>query len=133
MYEKWVIKKWDTEIYDKVLDFVSLTDSDRLIIVVESIRESGVQYSIEFTGRCSYRNVDEGYRNNLWAYISEKKIDDARGFTWIVENSDFLDFLRDDPNFNGMCEEAVQFVICTVNSVVEVVTDVAPIIKKINE
>lgn len=134
MYDKWIIKKWDTELYELTLDFVSLEDSDKLKITVKTMGSDYSRYEIVFFGSCSYRVIDEGCRNQLWEHISKNKIDDATGFTWKVENGDFFNFLMKDDVFSMAHSDSIHYVIATINNVVEVINGInerQPEIRKI--
>lgn len=126
-YDNWNILKWNTLFSDKKYLFMeSLLDSDcKLIITLFDDKE--IRYKVTFNNFPSYRNLLEKYRLNLWGKIDWNIV----GNSWIVENSNWLNFLnKSEPLITHHEENLKHYVICTESDVVEVLSsDENPIIE----
>jgi hypothetical protein len=125
VYSKWKIIKWPTAMSAfSSPRLESLSDGMQLQIIVNNPAYGDHQPRMEFifSGIYAYRNINRSYRNSLFKAIPTA----GMGNTWMVQNSDFLDLLKEDAQGALTFKDARHFVILTENDVIEVVSAAPP-------
>lgn len=123
-YNDWIIKRWETPVSD-CKSFVLkslLIESSAIVIKIECDAKT---FEIQFHGLPSVRMIDEGYRSKLWLKVPMPERS-RLGNIWIVENTDFLEFLKNDDLFSHQVKKPKQYVFLFDNEIIEVVSDVEP-------
>jgi hypothetical protein len=127
MYEGWSICRWETPVVDEDrLLMVSLDDVDReLVLLLESGRDPGrPRWRVRFRQYPAYRNIDEAYRTDLWAWLD--KSGQRLGFTFTVEESPPLASWG-TVYLHEVVPRIRHFVIATEDDVVEVLSAEEPV------
>lgn len=119
IYENWKIQKWETPVSNFGSSRLELLiDSEFLTIILQEgagVLRSRVKFI--FKGDYAYRNINESFRNDLWATIPPNL-----GQTLIVEDSDFLKALKADDLGEEVFANAKHYVLKTEDDVIEVVS-----------
>lgn len=130
MYEGWQVERWDTPVSDtELLNMVSLTHGDGpLKIVLEGLQDpERRRYCIEFEWTPAYRNIQEQYRLSFWDQLPKGEERRKLGNTYIIPNSKWIEsFQGHEPIFELDVDKYRHYMICTVDDVIEVITQVQP-------
>ena len=130
MYEGWQFERWDTPVSDaKSPSMVSLTHINGAFkIVLEDVRDSERRrYCIEFEWVPAYRNIQEQFRMSLWNQLPKGEERRKLGSTYIIPNSKWIEsFCGYEPIFELDVDKYKHYMICTIDDVVEVITQVQP-------
>jgi hypothetical protein len=125
IYGPWQVTRWETPLSDSkdlLLEGLSEGKSGLSIEFCDHDRE----YAVSFPPFCCYRSINESFRNKLWLKLKEAGQQSLLGNSWIVDKSDFLEMLRDDPAWLSQNPEAKHYIFATVEDVIEVVSNVEP-------
>jgi hypothetical protein len=130
IYQNWKILNWETP----VSQFSSprlelLMDASCLsIIIQDGAGERRARVRFIFGNDYAYRNINESFRNELWA-----KMPTNLGQTLIVEDSDFLNLLRSDNIGEETFSKAKHYLFKTEDDVIEVVATQNPEIQMLTD
>jgi len=127
-YYSWSIANWETPLSRaESLRLETLVDSQQLVITMQDIQEERrPRFCVTFQKYPAYRNINESYRNTLWK-LKPGEI----GWTFVVENSDWIRELKADPVFETQFPAATHYVICTEDDVIEVISSTPPTISEL--
>ncbi len=115
--------RWNTILSDVGdLFFSDLNDKGELIIHVKDRDE--IEYLVHFEFCGPYLVSDEGYRTLYW-----ENVEGNIGNTFEVQNSPLISYLSAEPTFEIQCPAPKHFVICTMDVIIEVVSNKYPNIK----
>jgi hypothetical protein len=123
MYEGWTVIRWETPVADiQRLYLVALSDSHReLTVLLEAARAPGrPRWRLRFRNYPAYRNIDEGYRTELWAWLDASG--QRCGSTFVVqEPKPFVSWGTGD-YLQAMKPGMRHFVVSTEDDVIEVLS-----------
>lgn len=123
IYDNWKISTWQTPISNFESSRLELLmDSDQLVIIIqEGAGNVRKRVKFVFNGDYAYRNINESFRNDLWAMMPSNL-----GQTLVVENSDFLNVLLSDGLGKDAFSQTKHYVFKTEDDVIEVVATSCP-------
>lgn len=130
IYKNWKISKWETPISNFGSSRMELLmDTDFLTIIIqEGAGDIRSRVKFIFRGDYAYRNINESFRNGLWAILPPRL-----GQTLKVEKSDLIEILRSDELGSDTFLSAKHYIILTEDDVIEVIAAVDPEIHELDQ